>query len=195
MLIRKRPSRPATPVRASSPHSMMMPASKSSPARSAISIPDTPGKPSSGAGARSLCTTRASLPSARSASAIDIEEPIESPSGRECEETTNRRLAPMASTISWSVVDTWQDPEKGVVMYLCILPFAFRPAFSAGLSGALRVVMVGGAQFAEDPFDAVLARNRVVVHESQLRRSLETQARSQLPPEKRRGALERTAAR
>src|SRR6266849_9494908 len=64
-----------------------------------------------------------------------------------------------------------------------------------GWSGACRVVMVGGVQFAEDLFDAILARNRVVVHESQLRCSLQPQARSQLPPEKRRGALERTAAR
>ena len=55
--------------------------------------------PCSGGGAGSALTAIACLPSARSAYAIASCEPIESPSGRECEESTKRRRARIASTM------------------------------------------------------------------------------------------------
>ena len=88
-MVKKR-SRPATPVRAYSLHSMTIEASNSPSTDGAIRIPGTPGSAISGAAAGSAFTTVTSLPSAFSANAIASWLPIESPSGRECEETTNR---------------------------------------------------------------------------------------------------------
>src|SRR5262245_11216969 len=78
---------------------MMIAASYSPETRSAISIAATPGNCSSGAGARSWLTRWTCLPRARSANAIASCEPIESPSGRLCDERTKRWRWRIASTI------------------------------------------------------------------------------------------------
>src|SRR5689334_18624414 len=78
---------------------MMIAASNSPVTSGAIVISGTPGNAISAGGAGSKLTTVTSFPSARSANAIASWLPIESPSGRECEEMTNRRRARIASTI------------------------------------------------------------------------------------------------
>ncbi len=69
---------------------MTIAASNAPSTRAAISISPTPGNALSGPGAASELTMRTSLPIARSANAIASCEPIESPSGRECDEITYR---------------------------------------------------------------------------------------------------------
>src|SRR4051794_26105501 len=54
-------------------------------------MPATSGKGCRNTGGMASVTTVASLPSARSASAIAIADPIASPSGRECDAMMNRR--------------------------------------------------------------------------------------------------------
>src|SRR6266705_1065241 len=95
---------------------------------------------------------------------------MESPSGRECEESTNRCRARIASTIC---------RISGLVVIILR---------SGGSAAGWRL---GGANFVEELLDPVLARNRFVVDELELRDALQPQPRSNLPPEKRHGALER----
>src|SRR5229473_1977389 len=172
MLMTKYRSSPARPVRARSPHSMMIAASKSPctrPAPSITSMPGTPGNASSGSGARSALTTRASLPIARSAYAMASADPIESPSGLACDEITNRCFVRSASTIA----------RNGAVLV----------RFSVIVGTA------GGVKLVEDALDPVLAFDRFVVGEFEIRRPLEAQARANLPPQERRGPFQRARAR
>src|SRR5918993_1446455 len=97
MLITKYCSRPSTPGRFRSLHSMTMAASKSPSTRSATRIEGTPGNDISAGGAPSWFTPSTCFPSARSANAIASCDPMESPSGRECELMTNRWRARIAS--------------------------------------------------------------------------------------------------
>jgi hypothetical protein len=62
MLITNPFSRPATPVRPRSPHSMTITASPGSPTWSVTVMSGTPGKTSIGGGGASRLTTRTSLP-------------------------------------------------------------------------------------------------------------------------------------
>src|SRR5712692_6332675 len=62
-------------------------------------------------------------------------------------------------------------------------------AFALGLRVGARMNLV------EDPFDAVLAGNRVVVEKLQLRHAFEPQPGADLPAQKRHGAVERVGAR
>src|SRR5476649_1993315 len=165
----KKRSSPDTPVRARSPHSMTMAASKSPATAVAIWMPGTPGEAISGGGAASAFTTVTSLPSARSAYAIAICEPRESPSGRECDEITKRCRVRMASTICW--------------------------ISGAGGSGAGVVIAIGsrrrvGLDLVEQLLDAVLARDRLVDHELQLGHALQPEPRSDLPPQERNRAVQ-----
>src|SRR5712691_11508300 len=95
---------------------------------------------------------------------------MESPSGRECEESTNRCRARIASTIC---------RISGLVVIILR---------SAGSAAGRRL---GGANLVEELLDPVLAGNRFVVDELELRDALQPQPRSNLPPQKRHGALER----
>ena len=67
MLMRKNRSRPRTPVRERSPHSMMIAASNVPTASFAMRMPGTAGNAISGGGAGSALTATTSLPSALSA--------------------------------------------------------------------------------------------------------------------------------
>ena len=62
MFTTKNRSRPVTPVRARSPHSMMIAASNAPSTAGAMTMSWTPGNAISGAGAGSALTTTASLP-------------------------------------------------------------------------------------------------------------------------------------
>src|SRR5262245_23356863 len=84
-----RPS-PATPVRASSLHSMITAASAVRSVAVVISMPSTSGNGCRYGGGTASITTRASLPSARKASAIATADPMASPSGRWCDEIRKR---------------------------------------------------------------------------------------------------------
>src|SRR6185436_3595769 len=148
-------SRPATPVRVRSLHSMMIAASKSPSTRSAISMSETPGKAISGAGAGSAFTTRTSWPSARSANAIASCEPIESPSGLAWEEMTKRRRVRIASTIC--------SAETSLLVGLGLV----------------------GIDLVQQLLDAVLAGNGIVVDERDLGDPLAAEPRSDLPAQER----------
>src|SRR5262245_37169579 len=98
-------------------------------------------------------------------------DPIESPSGRECDERTKRCRERMASTICAS--------SGGVVVIGiggCV----------GGVDGSFR-----GANVVQEFLDAVLAGNGFVVEELDLGRPPEAQARADLAPQERRGAPER----
>src|SRR3954469_15387041 len=97
-------------------------------------------------------------------------EPIESPSGRECEESTNRCRVRTASTIR---------AISGLVVVI------------RGGSRSARPPGAAGANVVEQLFDPVLAGNRFVVVELQLGGALEAQARAELAAQERRGAAER----
>src|SRR5262245_54948095 len=95
-------------------------------------------------------------------------DPIESPSGRECDETTKRCRERMASTICGS--------SGGLVVIGiggCV----------GGVDGSLR-----GANVVQELLDAVLAGNGFVVEELDLGRPFEAEAGPDLAPEKRHGA-------
>src|SRR5712691_12056379 len=95
---------------------------------------------------------------------------MESPSGRECEESTNRCRARIASTIC---------RISGLIVII---------VRSAGSAARRRF---GGANLVEELLDPVLAGNRFVVDELERRDALQPQPRSNLPPQKRHRALER----
>src|SRR5262249_41987626 len=92
-------------------------------------------------------------------------DPIESPSGRECDDNTKRWRERTASTIC---------AISGVV----VIGIRVRVG---EVGGRLR-----GANVVQELLDAVLARDRLVVEELDLRRALEAQPRSNLAAEKRR---------
>src|SRR5688572_3182996 len=93
---------------------------------------------------------------------------MESPSGRECDEMTNRLRVRMASTMRWM----YGESLIGV--------------------GIVRSGVI--ADVVQELLDAVLSRNRVVVGERQLGCPLEPQARGNLSAEKGRRALQSAAA-
>src|SRR4051812_25672671 len=175
MLMTNPRSRPATPVRARSPHSMMIAASKSPAASGAISISGTPGNSIRGGGAGSRLTTRTCLPRARRAYAMASCEPIASPSGRACEDSTNVRRARIASTMR-------SISGAGVVTVVRI-----RIGIVSGMGSRANLV--------QELFDAILARNRLVVHPLQFGRALEPQPRSDLTAEERNHTVQRARAR
>src|SRR5450830_316115 len=103
---------------------------------------------------------------------------MESPSGRACDEITNRRRARIASTI-------------------CSISGG-RATGSAGLIVIVRrrVVRLGhartaSAELVQQLLQTILPGDGFVVDELQLRHSFETEPRSQLAAKVRRGAFER----
>src|SRR4051812_24492961 len=147
---------------------MTIVASKSPQAGStdgAMRMPATPGNAMSAGAAGSKLTTTTSLPSADSANAIAIWEPIESPSGRECEERMNRCRARIASAIC-------------------------RISGSLAAIVAFAAILVRRMNLVEKLVDPILAGHRVVVVKLQLGHPLQPQARADLPAQKRRGALD-----
>src|SRR5258708_15077884 len=97
-------------------------------------------------------------------------DPMESPSGRECEESTNRRRVRTASTICWI---------SGLVV---VIGGRIRRHGAAGAAGADGV---------EELLDPVLAGDRLVVKELELRHALQPQARADPAPQEHRGAAQR----
>src|SRR5919197_3860015 len=169
MLTMKRRSSPLTPVRARSPHSMMIAASKSTSTDEAIRISGTPGNCSSGPGARSTLMTSNDLPISRSAYAMASCDPIESPSGRAWDEMTKRCRARIASAMRW---------RSG-------------SGFASIVAGVAAIPVVAGVQLVEQLLDAILAGNRLVVDELQVGYAAQPQPRSDLPTQEGRGAFER----
>src|SRR4029077_9361976 len=139
---------------------MMIAASKAPTASGATRIPDTPGKAISGCGAGSALNAATSLPSAFSAKAIASCEPIESPSGLACDERTKRCRVWIASTICW-------------ISGLVVIGLRVR-GLDLGCRVGIGVCrMVRGADFAEQLLDPVLAGDRVIVEELDLRGALQ----------------------
>src|ERR1700722_2977553 len=97
-------------------------------------------------------------------------EPIESPSGREWDEITNRVRGPIASTICWISGAS----EVGVIVSL--RPVVRRLDHSV----AARVGRDARLDLVEELFDAVLPGDRIVVHEGELGHPPQPQARSDL---------------
>src|SRR6185436_9333415 len=102
-------------------------------------------------------------------------DPIESPSGRECEEITKRRRARIASTMAGS---------SGLVVIIVAI------GGSAGGRGA-RVRGAVAADLVEQLLDPVLAGDRLVVDELELGDALQAQARADLAAQERNRAMER----
>src|SRR5436190_2888648 len=125
----------------------------------------TPGNCISGGGAGSDITTSACLPIARSAQAIAIEDPMESPSGRACDEMTKRRRPRMAATIA---------SRSGLVVIVAV-------GSGAG----------GGVDLVQELLDAVLSGDRFVVVKLELGRTSQAQRLADAPAQERRGAAER----
>src|SRR5262252_8071659 len=98
-------------------------------------------------------------------------DPIESPSGRECDERTKRCRERIASTICAS--------SGGVVV------IGIRGCVG-GVDGSFR-----GANVVQELLDAVLAGDGFVVEELDLRRPFETQPGADLASHERGGAAER----
>src|SRR4051794_3450555 len=94
---------------------------------------------------------------------------MESPSGRACDDSRKRWRERIAPTIS--------SRAGSLCIVICV------------------VGRVGAVQILEDLLDPVLAGDRVIVQESELRRAFETQTLADLPAQERGGALERLGAR
>src|SRR5918993_4009088 len=171
MLITKYCSRPSTPVRFRSLHSMMMAASNSPSTRSATRIEGTPGNAINAGGAASWFTTSTCLPSARSANAIASCEPMESPSGRECELITNRWRARIAS----------QMRAIGPALLFAIV-------WWWGILCGPRVVRV---DLLQQLLDARLVGDRLVEHERDFRHPSQAQPLRELSAHERCHALQR----
>src|SRR5262245_36964 len=103
-------------------------------------------------------------------------DPIESPSGRECEESTNRFRERIASTMRCSGASLFGVIRRGVV-------------------GGRVVGRRPGVKLVEDAFDAILAGDRIVIDESELRGAFESQPRPDLTTQERRRPAERAGAR
>src|SRR5919197_1814389 len=99
-------------------------------------------------------------------------DPMESPSGRACDERTKRCRERIASTMRWrsEVGVVIRDGSRGLTL--------------ARSAGAL-------VQLVEELLDAILAGDRFVVDELQIRHAPQPQARSDLTAEEGSGALER----
>src|SRR5579862_7953969 len=175
MLMTKNRSSPATPVRVRSPHSMMIAASNWPSALGATRMSGTPGNCISGGGAASDMTTSASLPIARSAYAIASDDPIESPSGRACDEMTKRRRSRIAAAIRSTAAGSGLAIVVGVI----------GRRGGRGRSGSVRSV-----ELAQQALDPVLARDRFVVEELELGSPPQTQCRADAASEERRRAVE-----
>src|SRR5436190_6909956 len=179
MLMTKPRSNPSTPVRERSPHSMTMTASPGSSMRSATSIFDTPGNTRRGPGGASRFTRRTSLPSCHRANAIASCDPMASPSGRTCEDSTKRWRPRISSAIRARAVTS--------LAVVLIVPAANREISALGC--ALRVLLMN---VSKDLLDAVLVLDRFVEAElnfwdvSQM-----MQPAADLAAEKSGGALER----
>src|SRR6188768_336417 len=156
MLMTNPLSRPDTPGRRTSPHSMKITVSPTSSRCSRSEMSATPGKSCICCGAGSCATIRTSLPSARSASAIATCEPMASPSGRAWETTTNRWRARIAPA-------TWvRVASVGVVVIGGIGRWPRVGGRGVGGAGGLLLVQV-----LQDLFDAVLVGDRFVEAELQ----------------------------
>src|SRR5215471_10275258 len=160
---------------------MMIAASKSPSAVGAIRMSRTPGNAMNCCAAGSRLTTVTSLPSARSANAIASCDPIESPSGRECEEITKRRRERTAAVICWI---------SGSVAAISVVVGGL--AGVAGVSAA--AFAVGRVNFVEQLLDAILSSHGIIVLEFELGHAFQTKARTDLPPQKRRRPIERARA-
>src|SRR5262245_36797444 len=147
MLMTKPRSNPSTPVRDSSPHAMTMTASPGSSTWLATSIFGTPGNTIIGVGGASWLTRRASLPSCQSANAIASWDPMASPSGRTCDDSTKRCRLRISSAMRARTLTS-----VAVVIV-------------AGFGGALRVLFVNVAQ---DLLNPILVRDRFVEPEFEL---------------------------
>src|SRR5215211_5746430 len=174
MLITNPRSRPATPVRFRSPHSMTITASPGSATSAVTSMSATPGKTSSGGGGGSLLTTRASLPRPRSANAIASDDPMASPSGRACETITKRCRVRIAAA-------TCALPASVAVVVIAVVVAEVR---------VVRALRLFRMEVAQDLFDAVLMSDRLVEPELQLRHAPQIEPAAHLAAEERRRALE-----
>src|SRR6266516_692897 len=155
-------SSPSTPVRVRSPHSMMIAASNAPSTRGAMTMSATPGNSCRGGGAASALTTTACFPSSRSAKAIASWDPMESPSGRACDESTNRSRERIAWTMCW---------RSGLVVVI---------------GGRRR-----GVELVDQLFDAVLTGDRFIVNELQFRHAFQSQAGADLTSQKRQRTMQR----
>src|SRR5258706_423291 len=153
MLMTKPRSNPSTPVRVRSPHSITITASPGSSMRFATSIADAPGKTAIGAGTGSRLTRRTSLSRCQSAKAIASCEPIASPSGRTCDESTKRCRVRI-----WSAIRA---------MTVCSVAVVIVWGVGGGEPGAAFLVLL--VQVPEDLFDAVLVLDGFVEAELELR--------------------------
>src|SRR5258705_8562565 len=191
----------STQVRVRSPHSMTITASPGSSTRLATSIDETPGKTDNGSGGGSWFTIRTSFPRCHKAYAIASCEPMASPSGRTCEDSTKRcrvRIssairARMAAAVSVAVVVI--RPESGNCGPGCGIrdPGSGAVVVTLGvgrwkLGFPLGVFLV---DVAKDLFDAVLVRDRLVEPELDLGDAAELQPRAELAPEEAGRALQR----
>src|SRR5262249_48547011 len=137
---------------------MMIAASKSPSAVGAIRMSRTPGNAMNCCAAGSRLTTVTSLPSARSAKAIASCDPVESPSGRECEEITKRRRERIA-VIIWSI-----SASVAAISVVSVLTRGL-----AGVTGVSAAAFaVGRVDFIQQLFDAVLSRHGIIVLELKL---------------------------
>src|SRR4051794_14798239 len=170
MLMTKYWSSPSTPVRFSSLHSMMIAASNWPSTRSATRTDGTPGNAIKAGGAASWFTTSTSLPSARSAYAIASCDPMESPSGRECELMTNRWRSRIASQIRVTASVLF----VGVVWW-----------------GILCGTRVGRVDLLQQLLDPRLVGDRLVEHEINLRDPAQAEPLGELAPHERRHAQKR----
>src|SRR5689334_9564801 len=180
MLMTKPRSNPSTPVRVRSPHSMTMTASPGSSMRLATSFLDTPGNTRSGPGGASRLTRRTSLPICHRAYAIASCEPMASPSGRTCDDSTKRCRLRISSA-------TRARADTSVVAVIVTGSGIRNPGSAVG--GTLCVLLVN---VAKDLLDAVLIRDRFVEPELQLRHAAQVgQSRADLPPEEAGRARQR----
>src|SRR5262245_43284642 len=188
MLMTKPWSKPSTPVRDRSPHSMMMTASPGSSMRLATSMFRTPGNTSIGPGGASWLTRRTSLPRSQSANAIASCEPIASPSGRTCDESTKRCRLRISSAMRARTLTS--------VAVVIVSGYGIRNLGSGlgirlgmALGGAPRVFFV---KVAQNLFNPVLVCDRFVEPEFELGDAAQLQPRADLAAEEACGARERT---
>src|SRR5687768_14741967 len=173
-------SSPLTPVRDRSLHSMISAASKASLISGVMRIDSTSGNGWRKTGGMASVTTMASLPIARSASAIDIAEPMASPSGRWCEATTNFCPVRMRSTNS---AGGFVILDRGGVL-----------AVGDGINhlgivdGPRRLF---GVDLLDDLLDAILRRHRLVEDELHFGRAAQRQPLAQQVTHVAGHALER----
>src|SRR6185436_19334964 len=162
---------------------MTIAASNSPWTSGAMTMSGTPGNAIRAGAAGSKFTTVTSLPSARSANAIASWLPIESPSGRECEEMTNRCRARMASAICRISGSVAAIAARRRVW------FGGR-VWIGGVRLQANLVAFTFVQLVDDLIDAIGAGGRVVVLKPELGHALEPQPGANLAAQERRRALE-----